>query len=201
MLDFERENKSETSSLSGNFSDSVPLPSSLLEHDGETLTTSNRTESEHTQQDKHQTCSENHWRLCYRPTCSHDKNVCDQELCMMSAAAENQLFSSLRSDSVYSPQQTNEENLCQTANSESLPSVHLDSGYITQRSRTCKVNGRFVVCASTDGTISILCSNSGNILGSIRLPGEVFSSPVVIGDQLVVGCRDDFVYCYKLSVT
>lgn len=59
----------------------------------------------------------------------------------------------------------------------------------------------FVACASTDGTVSVLCSKTGVVLGSIRLPGEVFSSPVIVGDHLIVGCRDDFVYCYNITIS
>ena len=40
---------------------------------------------------------------------------------------------------------------------------------------------------------------SGEVLASCQLPGEVFSSPVVVGDYLVVGCRDDYVYCLEIS--
>ncbi|KAL6002484.1 hypothetical protein ACLOJK_034417 [Asimina triloba] len=30
---------------------------------------------------------------------------------------------------------------------------------------------------------------------SLELPGEIFSSPVMIGGRIFVGCRDDHVYC------
>ncbi|XP_024385786.1 putative acyl-activating enzyme 19 isoform X5 [Physcomitrium patens] len=32
----------------------------------------------------------------------------------------------------------------------------------------------------------------------IKLPGEVFSSPVMISGRIFIGCRDDFLYCLEL---
>ncbi|XP_078602686.1 beta-alanine-activating enzyme-like [Branchiostoma floridae x Branchiostoma japonicum] len=55
-----------------------------------------------------------------------------------------------------------------------------------------------VAVASTKGTLYILTLDSGSCLSSLRLPGEVFSSPVVWNNLLVVGCRDDFVYGVKV---
>ncbi|XP_035681596.1 beta-alanine-activating enzyme-like [Branchiostoma floridae] len=55
-----------------------------------------------------------------------------------------------------------------------------------------------VAVASTKGTLYILTLDSGSCLASLRLPGEVFSSPVVWNNLLVVGCRDDFVYGIKV---
>ncbi|XP_027146442.1 beta-alanine-activating enzyme isoform X2 [Larimichthys crocea] len=57
-----------------------------------------------------------------------------------------------------------------------------------------------VAAASTDGTAWILDAGDGQTLASFTLPGELFSSPVVWGRSLVVGCRNDFVYCLKLTV-
>lgn len=54
--------------------------------------------------------------------------------------------------------------------------------------------------ASTDGTVWILDGHSGQMLASHTLPGELFSSPVVYEQSLVIGCRNDYVYCLKLTV-
>lgn len=54
---------------------------------------------------------------------------------------------------------------------------------------------------STDGRIWILNAKTGMIEGSGKLPGEVFSSPVVWGTKLVVGCRNNFVYCLDLCIS
>jgi hypothetical protein len=81
-----------------------------------------------------------------------------------------------------------------------------------------------VVC-STDGTVTLLelqqdraterehpatlledaqqTLQAGSCTAVVRqavvLPGEVFSSPVALGGLLVLGCRDDFLYCIKHS--
>ncbi|CAH1266967.1 AASDH [Branchiostoma lanceolatum] len=55
-----------------------------------------------------------------------------------------------------------------------------------------------VAVASTKGMLYILTLDSGSCLTSLRLPGEVFSSPVVWGNLLVVGCRNDLVYGVKV---
>lgn len=34
----------------------------------------------------------------------------------------------------------------------------------------------------------------------LDLQGEVFSSPVMIGGRIFVGCRDDFVYCIDVKI-
>lgn len=60
--------------------------------------------------------------------------------------------------------------------------------------------GTLVGLASTDGTVWILDGRDGRTLASSTLTGELFSSPVVWGQFLVVGCRNDFVYCLKLTV-
>lgn len=60
--------------------------------------------------------------------------------------------------------------------------------------------GTLVGVASTDGTVWILDGGDGRLLASFALDGELFSSPVVLGRSLVVGCRNDFVYCLKLTI-
>ncbi|XP_060102373.1 beta-alanine-activating enzyme [Heteronotia binoei] len=53
---------------------------------------------------------------------------------------------------------------------------------------------------STDGRIWILNAKTGAVEGSGELPGEVFSSPVIWGTKLVVGCRNNYVYCLDLCI-
>ncbi|XP_034036379.1 beta-alanine-activating enzyme [Thalassophryne amazonica] len=60
--------------------------------------------------------------------------------------------------------------------------------------------GILVGLASTDGTIWILDGQDGKLLGSTTLPGELFSSPVVWEHSLVIGCRNDYVYCLKMTM-
>ncbi|KAM9385290.1 beta-alanine-activating enzyme [Pholidichthys leucotaenia] len=59
--------------------------------------------------------------------------------------------------------------------------------------------GTLVGLTSTDGTVWILDGHDGRMLASHALPGELFSSPAVWDGCLIVGCRNDFVYCLKLT--
>ncbi|XP_041081198.1 beta-alanine-activating enzyme isoform X2 [Polyodon spathula] len=58
-----------------------------------------------------------------------------------------------------------------------------------------------VAVTSTDGKLWILDYESGVLKTSYSFPGETFSSPVVWGRTLIVGCRNNFVYCLELSGT
>uniref|UniRef100_A0A8D0LCY2 Aminoadipate-semialdehyde dehydrogenase n=1 Tax=Sphenodon punctatus TaxID=8508 RepID=A0A8D0LCY2_SPHPU len=51
---------------------------------------------------------------------------------------------------------------------------------------------------STDGKVWILNAKTGLVVCVEKLPGEVFSSPVVWGTRLIVGCRNNYVYCLDL---
>lgn len=56
-----------------------------------------------------------------------------------------------------------------------------------------------VAVASTDGTLWVLDGEQGTVKASFLLPGELFSSPVVWGHTIVVGCRNDYIYCLELT--
>ncbi|XP_043762636.1 beta-alanine-activating enzyme isoform X3 [Cervus elaphus] len=56
-----------------------------------------------------------------------------------------------------------------------------------------------LAAASTDGKLWILESKSGQLQSVYELPGEVFSSPVVWESMLIIGCRNNYVYCLDLS--
>lgn len=62
-------------------------------------------------------------------------------------------------------------------------------------------NKILLAAVSTDGKVWILNAKTGTAEGIDKLPGEVFSSPVVWGTKLVVGCRNDYVYCLDLYIT
>eukprot|EP00117_Sycon_ciliatum_P044246 scpid14572/ scgid3372/ Acyl-CoA synthetase family member 4; Aminoadipate-semialdehyde dehydrogenase; Protein NRPS998 len=65
-------------------------------------------------------------------------------------------------------------------------------------------NGPFIVCATTLGKVSIVpvcpcpCSSSVSPPADAQLPGQVFSSPIVCGPFVLLGCRDDFLYCLRV---
>ncbi|XP_048219784.1 beta-alanine-activating enzyme isoform X2 [Perognathus longimembris pacificus] len=55
-----------------------------------------------------------------------------------------------------------------------------------------------LAAASTDGKLWIFESRSGQLQGVYELPGEVFSSPVVWESMLIIGCRNNYIYCLDL---
>ncbi|XP_060044011.1 beta-alanine-activating enzyme isoform X3 [Erinaceus europaeus] len=55
-----------------------------------------------------------------------------------------------------------------------------------------------LAAASTDGKLWILESKSGQLQSVHELPGEVFSSPVVWESMLIIGCRNNYIYCLDL---
>jgi len=55
------------------------------------------------------------------------------------------------------------------------------------------------VC-STKGTLYCLSYDSGHQLMALSLPGPVFSSPVVTGNKILIGCRDDYLYCLEIHI-
>ena len=61
-------------------------------------------------------------------------------------------------------------------------------------------DGKWIVVGSTDGCLRILDSETGGLLSETIVEGEgLFSSPVCYRDLVVVGSRDDYLYCYRLT--
>lgn len=67
------------------------------------------------------------------------------------------------------------------------------------------------VCASS-GSIHLLSINfdiagkenlpSKNLVqefARLELPGDIFSSPVMVGGRIFIGCRDDYVHCIAVE--
>lgn len=55
-----------------------------------------------------------------------------------------------------------------------------------------------VFVCSTDGTLYVLNAVSGDIIRAHAFSNEIFSSPVVFRSSMVIGCRDNNVYCLSL---
>ncbi|KAL5724700.1 hypothetical protein ACHQM5_007926 [Ranunculus cassubicifolius] len=72
-------------------------------------------------------------------------------------------------------------------------------------SDSSKPSDRLVCVCGSSGGVSILRLNfDGDApivreFGKMELPGEIFSSPVMIGGRVFVGCRDDFLYCFQVD--
>ncbi|XP_048392515.2 beta-alanine-activating enzyme isoform X1 [Stegostoma tigrinum] len=59
-------------------------------------------------------------------------------------------------------------------------------------------NRTLVAVISTDGNLWLLAAATGELVTSYSLPGKVFSSPVLWKEALIVGCRNNFVYCLEM---
>ena len=60
--------------------------------------------------------------------------------------------------------------------------------------------GRVLAVCTTRGVLHLLGAATGELLlSSSQLPGEIFSSPLVYRDNIVIGCRDNNLYCFQLS--
>ena len=57
--------------------------------------------------------------------------------------------------------------------------------------------GGLAVC-TTQGEVVLLKKKRGEEMGRFMLSGEVFSSPLLLGNKLVVGCRDNYLYCLNI---
>ncbi len=55
------------------------------------------------------------------------------------------------------------------------------------------------VCSSS-GCMYIVNVFTGTILGKYCFPGPVFSSPICYEHSIVVGCRDNHVYCVAVQI-
>ena len=57
-----------------------------------------------------------------------------------------------------------------------------------------------IAFASTDGKICVLDGRDGHLLIENEMPGQIFSSPVVAKNHIIVGCRDNYVYCFEITM-
>ena len=56
-----------------------------------------------------------------------------------------------------------------------------------------------VTFATTTGILYVVGAEDGHVLYKTQMEGEVFSSPILYRNSLVVGCRDDNVYCFDID--
>ncbi|XP_077518824.1 aminoadipate-semialdehyde dehydrogenase isoform X1 [Amblyomma americanum] len=75
--------------------------------------------------------------------------------------------------------------------------AHLDSPVFS--TLFCPTDRPFYVGATTKGTLCIINSESGEVQTSHCFDNEVFSSPVLLEDHIIVGCRNNYVYCLVLE--
>lgn len=64
--------------------------------------------------------------------------------------------------------------------------------------KTTTVNSEeFVISCATSGIINFIKLSDGSIDNSLKLSGEIFSTPVIYDNKMFVGCRDNFLYCIQ----
>lgn len=74
------------------------------------------------------------------------------------------------------------------------------------------ISFRLVCVCTSSGSIHLLLislddagkashpsKNAVQEIARLELPGDIFSSPVMIGGRIFVGCRDDYVHCVSLK--
>jgi outer membrane protein assembly factor BamB len=59
--------------------------------------------------------------------------------------------------------------------------------------------GYLIVC-STTGVICVIDREKGVKMVQYKAEGEIYSTPVVYGSKMYVGCRDNNLYCLKIDI-
>ncbi|KAF9814728.1 hypothetical protein SFRURICE_014823 [Spodoptera frugiperda] len=59
------------------------------------------------------------------------------------------------------------------------------------------LNDKLILAASNNGKLCILEAETGVLIEEYSLPNEIFSTPVMYGDFIYVGCRDDHLYSIR----
>lgn len=65
--------------------------------------------------------------------------------------------------------------------------------------RPASLGGGRLVVATTGGRVYVVSDDDGSILASYDLGAETFSSPVVVGGRVFIGCRDDALHALDLG--
>ena len=78
---------------------------------------------------------------------------------------------------------------------------HSNTSYMRKCLGNCSLQGVDVAAfASTKGNLYLVKVEDGTVLCKFQMEGEIFSSPVLYRNCLVVGCRNDMVYCFDITV-
>lgn len=64
-------------------------------------------------------------------------------------------------------------------------------------STPCGLSDKLILAASNNGKLCIINSENGIVLAEHQLPNETFSSPVVCGKYIFIGCRNDHLFSLK----
>ncbi|GLG97982.1 uncharacterized protein LOC103516990 isoform X3 [Gryllus bimaculatus] len=63
---------------------------------------------------------------------------------------------------------------------------------------TSTIINTYVITAASKGFLYVLNAEDGSIKCLSSLPNEIFSSPIVCDGQVLVGCRDNYLYNYSI---
>ncbi|PIK61069.1 putative acyl-CoA synthetase family member 4-like [Apostichopus japonicus] len=101
---------------------------------------------------------------------------------------------------VYSSPSCIFNNIYTLFNSEIGNRSEMESGKESSQALSRVAGNGLVCCCSTTGTLVILDLNSGKELTSHLLPGEIFSSPLLMEDgRIILGCRNNMIYSFSLD--
>ena len=56
------------------------------------------------------------------------------------------------------------------------------------------------ILSHSQGELCILDAFSGHILVRRKVEGQVFSSPVISRENIILGCRDNNLYCFQITL-
>lgn len=62
----------------------------------------------------------------------------------------------------------------------------------------CCATWNAAIAVTTNGDMLILDADSGHLFTSYSIKAPVFSSPVAFGNNIVVGSRDNYLYCFRV---
>lgn len=60
-------------------------------------------------------------------------------------------------------------------------------------------NREFLLSCATNGYVNLIAHDTGILEYSKKLPGDIFSSPIIFKNSFFVGCRDNFLYGFLLE--
>ncbi|WCJ27716.1 AMP-dependent synthetase and ligase family protein [Euphorbia peplus] len=130
----------------------------------------------------------------------------------MSSVLPSQVLVSSRNGSVYSFQMETGDLLWEYNVGDPITASAYIDEHLQLVSHASHESNRLVCVCTSTGRIHLLRVNL-NFLGKekqstqyvveevarLQLPGDIFSSPVMVGGRIFVGCRDDYVHCISLG--
>ena len=60
-------------------------------------------------------------------------------------------------------------------------------------------NSLFIASVTRDGLMNITCAKSGAMLKRFKLGHNIFSSPVIVNEYIVIGNRENLLTCFQLK--